>query len=372
MLRQRNESMRISFAKLLRWAGLLLLLLIAAFFAFVWFGTYHPRDVEPMEVGCPEAAPTVPAGQSLKVLTWNVQTMSGKNYVFWNDLPGGNGPDERPSPEDITLTLSEVARIIKDEDPDIVLLEEIDNGAARTDYQDQFARLQELLPAEYTCSTRAHYWKAVYVPHPRIHGKVGWEMVILSKYRISAAERHQLALPPANWFMQQFSPKRAVLEAHLPLEQGGEFVVLATHLDFIPAGTDIKRLQVEQVNELLAALTDAGVPWVIGGDFNLLPFDDAAYQRLPPAERSSFNPDSEIKLLFDNYQAVPTADEVAGADFAEWFTHFPNDPSISSPDTTLDYLFFSHTIQLGEHYVRQDDTQAIADHFPVIAVFQLP
>jgi endonuclease/exonuclease/phosphatase family metal-dependent hydrolase len=364
--------MKKSLAKLIRWGGLSLLLVGIAFFGFVWFGTYHPANIEPTTVTCPESAPTTQAGQSLKVLTWNVQTMSGKNYVFWNDLPNGDGPDERPSPEDITLTLSEVARIIKDENPDIILLEEIDNGAARTDYEDQFARLKELLPSDYVCSTSAYYWKAVYVPHPRIHGRVGWTMVILSKYQIGAAERLQLALPPNNWLMQQFSPKRAILEAHLPIAQGGEFVVMATHLDVVPQGTTTKEIQVGQINDLLTSLTGAGVPWVIGGDFNLLPFDDAAYQRLSIAEQSSYNPHSEIKLLYDSYQAVPSADEVTGANFAQWFTFFPNDPAIADPDRTLDYLFLSSTIKIGEHYVRQTDTQDISDHFPVIAVIQLP
>lgn len=226
--------------RIMKWGALAILVVVIAFFAFVWFGTYHPADIESMAVNCPQSAPTLQTGQSLKVLTWNVQTMSGKNYVFWNDLPNGNGPDERPSPKDITLTLSEVARVIKDENPDIIFLVEIDKGAARTDYEDQFTRLKALLPSDYVCSTFAYYWKAIYVPHPRIHGSVGWTEVVLSKYQISAEERHQLSLPPNNWIMQQFSMKRAILEAHLPIASGGEFVVMATHLDLSTPGTNAK------------------------------------------------------------------------------------------------------------------------------------
>lgn len=126
------------------------------------------------------------------------------------------------------------------------------------------------------------------------------------------------------------------------------------------------------MKQLLTSLTDKGVPWLIGGDFNLLPFDDAAYQRLPVSEQSDFNPKSEIKLLYDSYQAVPSSDEVTGANFAQWFTFFPNNPAITAPEGTLDYLFVSHTIKIGEHRVRQADTQKISDHFPVIADIRLP
>ena len=130
--------------KILKGIGLTLAVLVAAFFAFVWFGTYHPAEVEPIAVTCPDSALTLQAGQSLKVMTWNVQFMAGKNYTFWFDVPNSDGPDERPSPQDITQTLSEVARVIKDENPDIIMLNEVDNGAARTDYEDQLARLKKL------------------------------------------------------------------------------------------------------------------------------------------------------------------------------------------------------------------------------------
>ena len=223
-----DENMKIK--KILKGIGLTLAVLIAVFFALVWFGTYHPVAVEPMAVACPASAPTLQAGQSLKIMTWNVQFMAGKNHTFWFDVPNNDGPDERSSPQEITQTLSEVARVISDENPDIIMLEEVDNGAARTDYEDQVARLKKLLPADYVCSTSAYYWKTIYVPHPRIHGRMALTLVILSKYQISAAERHQLALPPNNWIVQQLGIKRAMLESHLPIQQGGEFVAIATIL----------------------------------------------------------------------------------------------------------------------------------------------
>lgn len=364
--------MKTIFKKIIRWFGYFLLIVIIALSAFLWFGTYHPAEIESMSVTCPESAPTVDAGQSLKVLTWNVQTMSGKNYVFWSDLPNNDGPDEKPSPQDITLTLSETARIIKDENPDIILIQEIDNGAERTNYEDQLARLIELLPDDYVCSTSAFDWKAAYVPHPRIKGGVGWQVAILSKYKISAAERHQLAVPPSSIIEKPFRIKPAILAAHLPMTQGGEFVAMTVHLDLYVPGTDTKDVQLGQINQLLASLDAAGTPWVLGGDFNLLPFDDAAFERLPVEHQRSYNPQSEIKLIYDKHQAVPSIEEVTGAEFAQWFTRFPNDPAIPAPDRTLDYIFLSPAIIIGDHYVRLRDTLEISDHLPLISEIQLP
>ena len=353
------------------WAAGTLALLLVALVSLVWILTFHPRPHQAEPVICALEAPLLKPGQTLKVLTWNVQFMAGKNYVFFFDVPDSNGPDERPSREDITHTLSEVARVIHDENPDLVLLQEVDNGAARTDYEDQLQRLLGLLTSEYACHVSAFYWKAAYVPHPRIHGAVGVTLATLSKYRISGATRHQLSLIPGNFVTQQFNLKRAVLEARLPLEQGGEFVVLNTHLDAFAQGSNTMEKQVREIDSLLRSLTQSGQPWVIGGDFNLLP-NVEAYRRLPPRQQYYFNPRTEIAPLFESYQAVPSLAEVSGPDYQQWFTHLPNDPEVRGPDRTIDYLFFSRTVRLGAHWVRQRDTQRISDHMPLISGFQLP
>lgn len=359
------------FKKILKTLGLVLLVLILALAAFLAFGVYHPADVEAMEVSCPAEAPQLQPGQPVKVLTWNVQTMSGKNYVFFSDLPTNDGPDDRPSPEDITLTLEEVARIIIDENPDIILLQEVANGEARTDNENQFARLLELLPAEYACATSTFSWKAAYVPHPRIGGSVGWMEAIIAKYQISAANRYQLPVAQTDWLTAQFSIKPAILAATLPTSRG-DFIAATLHLDVYAPGSNAKDLQIAQINQFLADLDARGTPWVLGGDFNLLPFDDAAYARLLPSHQPSYNSVSEIKPLFDHFQAVPSQAEVTSPNYAAWLTRWPNDPAITAPDRTLDYIFFPTVATLGDHYVRQADTLRISDHLPVIAVAEVP
>ncbi|MBL8080313.1 MAG: endonuclease/exonuclease/phosphatase family protein [Anaerolineales bacterium] len=359
------------FKGLLKTIGVLLLVLVIALGSFLWFGNYHPKPVESAAVSCPESTPLLESGQNIKILTWNVQTMSSKNYVFWSDLPNNDGPDEKPSKEDITATFEETVRIIHDENPDIIFIQEIDSGAERTYYEDQMARLAEMLP-EYPCYSSIFDWKSAYVPHPRIHGSVGWKVAILSKYKIDEAERIQLSTANKSFLENQFKIKPAILKAMMPTANGGQFAALTLHLDLYVPGTDAKDIQLTEIGRVLSELDTAGTPWILGGDFNLLPFDNAAYTRLASEQQKYYNPQSEIKFLTDKFQVVPTTDETNGEDFAKWLTRWPNDPSIPGPDRTLDYFFLPNIIKIGTHYVRMKDTLHISDHLPVVIEFQIP
>lgn len=332
----------------------------------VWVVTYHPDDVQIEQVVCLDDAPLIKPGQKLKILTWNVQYMAGKNYVFWYDLFDGSGPDERPSSSDIASTLRAVARVIKEEDPDIILLQEVDDGARRTDYDDQLEKLLALLPKSYGCHTSAFYWKASFVPHPKIMGSVGMKLSTISKYKINEAKRHQLALIPKGPITRQFNLKRAILEARFPQTDGKTLAALNVHLDAFAQGTRTMEQQVEQTVALLNKLSSEGLNWVIGGDFNLLP-PGGAYDRLVESEKRYYNPNTEIEVIFRLFKGIPGLDEARGPEYKKWFTHFPNKESIICPDRTIDYIFISNGIHLGDHYVRQNDTLEIADHFPVVA-----
>ncbi len=356
--------------KILQWL-ILSLLLIAATAAFgTWLLTWHPAPLVPVAIRG-EKAPLLPRDRPLKIMSWNVQYMAGKNYVFFYDLLDGSGPDKRPSTEDIALTLRQVAARITRENPDIVLLQEVDVGAARTDHMDQRAALLELLGPAYASSTSAYYWKAVFVPHPQIMGSVGMKLVVLSKYRIAGALRHALPLMPGGWAVQQFNIKRAILEVTLPFADGrGSLTVLNTHLDAFAQGTDTMERQVAYLRALLDARTTAGEPWILAGDFNLL-MPGTSYGRLPPKQRAYFKPVSELKVLTERYRSFPSVEQADGPEHQSFYTHFPNDPSVKAPDRTIDFIFYSPDLALRDGRV---DRSALAesDHLPLSATFTPP
>jgi endonuclease/exonuclease/phosphatase family metal-dependent hydrolase len=353
--------------RLLLWTTGVLAGLAVALAATVYTLTFHPDDVQAEPVSC-QPAETLAPGQPLKVLSWNVQFMAGMGYHFFYD----GGPDERPSAKAVTLTLAEVARVIRAERPDVVQLQEVDDGAARTDGEDQLARLLALLGDRYPCHASAFYWKASFVPHPNILGAAGMKLSTLSRFAMASATRRQLPQMPADPVTRQFQLKRAVLEVRLPVQGGGDLALLNTHLDAFAQGSDTMERQVAAVLTLIDGLTQAGTPWLLSGDFNLLP-DAAARDRLRPEARPAYAEATELAPLSARYRSVPSREEAAGPDPARWYTHVPTDPAAQGqPDRTIDYVFLSDALPLGAHHVRQADTRDISDHLPVVVETQAP
>jgi endonuclease/exonuclease/phosphatase family metal-dependent hydrolase len=354
--------------RLLRYTLLLVVLAVVLIGALMFSLTWRPDARETLPVSCSGTPPTLVPGQALKVMTWNVQYLAGKRYVFWNDLAQGN--DEAPTLEDMAFSLDEVARVIRDEQPDVVLLQELDDGAKASDYQDQLKLLQERVADLYPCSASAFDWKAEFVPDAHVFGSVGRQLATLSRYRIEHAERLQLPVASANFISRQFQPKDALLATKLPLSDGGQLTVFNTHLERARQPDDTLQAQVSAVAKVLDKYESQGLPWLIGGDFNLLPLGQ--YRRLSAEQRTPYSADSELHLLWDKYPMIPTNNEASGIDRAQWLTHYPNDPGLNGPDRTVDYLFYSPRIKRVEAMVRQDDTLRISDHLPVIARFLLP
>ena len=343
-----------------------LLLLVGGALLASYLLSWQPADREAAPLHCQGAAPALKPGQALKVMTWNIQYLAGKRYVFWDDLPDATGPDQRPTAEDLAFTLDEVVRVIRDEQPDLVLLQEIDDGSSATDDQDQLALIQERINDLYHCSAQAYEWKSAFVPTPRIFGSVGRKQATLSRYRIDSAERRQLPPRDGGLFDRLFAApgdpgqppadrrRRRAGRAQRPLRP--------------PAGERRHPRAPGRDHPLLDELQARRTPWLLGGDLNLLPPGQypTCWRRAPYRE------DSELAVLSGRFPMVPSLEEASGVDQVRWYTHFPNDPRVQGPDRTLDYLFHSPSLTRLDARVRRSDTLQISNHLPLAARFLLP
>ncbi|MFO0765012.1 MAG: endonuclease/exonuclease/phosphatase family protein [Patescibacteria group bacterium] len=349
--------------------GWFLAFALAILVVYVYTASYRPRLIEKVRVIGPNEGRTLPKNRVVKIMTWNIQFFAGRGYVFFFDLPKGKQKRITVDEKDLRKSFKRCIEIIKAEDPDIIMMQEVDVRSARSRHHDQEREIAQALKT-FPYRVSAFYNKSYFTPHAMVLGSWNMEVAIFSKYKIESAFRYQLSKIPMTWIVQLFYLKRCVLEARVAMQGGGYLSVMTTHLDAYAQGNDIMQRQVNEVDALLAERTAAKVPWVIGGDFNLLPNAEAR-KSLVPDQRELYAKKSEIETLMKKYQVVPTAAELKGEGRAKWFTHAPDRPDLFELDRTLDYLFYSDLLEAKSHKVRSRDVQDISDHMPLIAEFKV-
>ena len=350
---------------------ILVALIGVLFFTWLHASTLRVKEIESATFVNLTDVPTLKSGQKIKVLTWNIQFLAGNqnNHFFFD-----GGKDTWPSKTTRKKVLNQIKEVIITERPDIVLLQEVDDGAKRTEYEDQLTELLALLPKEYGNHASTFYWQANFVPHPAVMGSAGMKLSTISKYQITQATRYALTgIPSQSWIVQQMNPKRAILEVQLPIKNSGTLIVMNTHLSAFVQSSNTMDIQVDQVKNLMARRqTQQYHPVIFGGDFNLLP-SSFAYDLLDIKGKSYYNPNgTELSPMLQAFESIPTLESMNGDDHAKWFTYSPNHIGPAVADRTIDYLFYTTNLTLVEHKVRSEDTLMTSDHLPVISVFALP
>jgi endonuclease/exonuclease/phosphatase family metal-dependent hydrolase len=346
-----------------------ILLLVTLLLSWIYIATYHPNDVEVEAVFSPSDAPLLENGQEIKVLSWNIQFLAGNhnNHFFYD-----HGPDAWPSLKTVNQTAEWLAQIIKQENPDVILLQEVDDGAKRTHYKDQLKQILALLPKDYVSHTSSFYWLADFLPLPEIWGAVGMKMSIISKYKLENGLRYALpSITSDNIIRKQFNVKRAIHTAQMPINGGGSVQLLNTHLSAFAQGTNTMEKQIAFIQHVLSQFNPAKDNVILAGDFNLVA-SKVSYNRLDKKRQGHYNPvQSELTPLIKKYNSIPSLAEIEGENYAKWFTHSSNDDDSIEPDKTIDYMFYLGGLTLKEHYIKAGDARKISDHLPVIATFSV-
>ena len=340
-----------------------LLCAVAGGFALSRFLNYHPRAVQPEECwNCPDAT-ALPVARPIKAITYNAQFFAGTNYHFFYD----GGRDTLVDPDDVRKTVAAISAFLAEENPDFVLLQEVDAGARRTGYLDQVELLLNSLPTDLRNCVATPYWKSRFVPHPKVMGSADTRLAIFSRYRLQRATRYQLPRTPGNPIANDFNFKRAIVEVEIPSTNGETFVLLNTHLEAFPRGTDIMQRQVDYVLTRLNSLDQRGIPWVIGGDFNLLPPGQASH--LNAEEQGCHRNPSEISSIYERYHGVPRVSDASEKEMRNFMTFTKRSQAERVPIRTLDYFFASSKVEIKGYAVRQGDMKRLSDHLPLVAEF---
>jgi endonuclease/exonuclease/phosphatase family metal-dependent hydrolase len=218
--------------------------------------------------------------------------------------------------------LDGVAALVKSTAAEIVLLQEVDRGTARSGKVDQVQRLQELTG-----------YSTAFAPSLRHYDGGEYGIAVLSRGYVGYTSTSPLQVSPAETRAGGSSEPRVALVA-IANVRGTNWHVVNTHLD--PAEGAARGQEVGRLVELVHDQQAAGVSLLVGGDFNSTP-DNAVLAPL---------------------RAAGLRDAWTECGSGEGFT-YPAD----KPVKRIDYLFLSGSIHCSAASVL--DTQ-VSDHRPVL------
>ncbi|HTN06573.1 endonuclease/exonuclease/phosphatase family protein [Agriterribacter sp.] len=215
------------------------------------------------------------------------------------------------------IDVDAVAKVIQQQNPDLVALQEIDVNINRSGKIDEAALLAEKL------NMHVFFGKAI------DHDGGDYGVAILSKYPLSEEKVHRLPT-----VAETKGEPRVLATALVTLPGGIKIQFGTTHLDALRTDTN-RVIQVKEINRLAIS---APHPFIVAGDFNDVPGSNA------------------IHLL--DQQFTRTCDDCG-------FT-IP----VINPDKTIDFIAFSKnsTLTAVSHEVIPE--RYASDHLPVVAVVE--
>ncbi len=217
------------------------------------------------------------------------------------------------------VDLARIAALIKQERADIVALQEVDNGVARTARRDLTAELAALTGMTGVFSNNFHYQGGEY------------GNAVLTRFPVKQwTNRHYKMIRP--------NEQRGILQAVLDV-QGRELVVMNTHIDSRPDDAE-RWLNLGEIEEL--EKQHRSRPMIICGDFNDVP-TSRVYRRMS-------------ETFHDTWARVGQ-----GTGFS-----FPAGKLIKR----IDYLWISKDQALMPLKAWIPQSEA-SDHLPVVAEFEL-
>ncbi len=323
---------------------------------------HNPPPVQSQQLVCPADTPLIPQGRPLRIMDWNVQFMAGAYYPFWTS----NFDQPALTKQQLDDNLERIVAVIREQDPDILNLQEIYIRHPVTHDKNQMEALYKKLADRLPCYGFASFWKARMIPRKHMVGSIETGMVTLSRYRLDGALLRLLPSTRRQRGLASFYPHHSLLETQLPLTDGGTLTVLNTHLDAPTLGRGEMSGQIHAVLHRLTQLTDDKQLWVMSGDFNMLP--PGFHQDLPENQKSQYPAYSPLTPFYNWFTFTPSLQNIQ-SDRSSWLTAY--DLNREELDLTLDYIFHPKWITSDKSSVLHLPLD-ISDHMPVLTTIHLP
>lgn len=255
-----------------------LIVIAAALLGWLTLTEYKPAEEEAAIISG-NGTKTLQCANPINIVTWNTGYGAlGDNADFF--LDGGTHvrtADAQRRKEN----LSGMTTALKQLDPDIVFLQEVDVDADRTDHENETKWFADAFPSLQ--QSFAYNFRVAFVPYPMPPiGKVNSGILTMSAFDATSSLRYQLPCP-FQWPIRLGNIKRCLLVNRIPLQDSPkELVLINLHLEAYDDGEG-KAAQTAMLKKILEQEKEKGNYVIAGGDFNQV-FDTVDLSRFPYQE----------------------------------------------------------------------------------------
>ncbi len=314
----KKSPLPVRILKILLCVAGVIVLAAAVLIGYLTAAEYYPKENEELALSG-EGTMELKEGDSLKVMTWNIGYGSlGETADFFMD---GGTHVKTADEAGVRANMDGMLKVIKEAEPDFILLQEADRHSARSSYIDEAELVQSAAPEGCEASF-AYNYKVPFVPFPLPPiGQVESGILTLSKADITSSVRVPLPCP-FSWPVRVANLKRCIMVDRIPVEGSGrELVLINLHLEAYDKGEG-KAAQTKLLMDFVEKEREAGNYVIAGGDFNqrFSNVDISEYPKVEgtwqPGEIDTDQYEGSWQFLMDN--SVPTCRSLdkplAGAD----------------------------------------------------------
>lgn len=334
--------------------GLALLLVVTGTF-FLWASSGRLSADDLAQTRSYESHLDVAHRDTLTVTTYNIGYLSGMT---------NNEPVVR-SDSLLSANLEQALDLLRRAQPDIVGLQEIDFGAARSGYVHQLDTIGTRLG--FHEAAQAVNWDERYLPfpygRPAVHfGRTLSGQALLSRVPIRQHARSVLSRPDQFFVRDAFYLDRLAQVALIDLD-GRALGVMNLHLEAFDGET--RETQAREARVLYDRLVEHGLPVLVLGDLNsVLP---AARSAVPARERRAFTDDETTEILLDDTNLRPVFPDS---------TYRGDDPPATfpadAPNQKIDHIFYpSDRMEPVAREIQCGAPAPPSDHCAVTATFRI-
>lgn len=350
--------------KALKILGIVLLavvLVVGGYVAYV-FIDYHRLPDTDEDVNLPGEAARV--NEPYTLVTWNLG-FGAYSYDFGFFMDGGTESRAR-SAQAVYDNLDHAIGLLDAQNPDFMLLQEIDIGSTRSYHIQEADYLQSRLSDWRGCFAQNYDSPYLFYPITKPHGASKSGLLTLSDRAVTRFSRR--SLPVETGFTKLLDLDRCYSVSRVPVENGRELCLYNLHLSAYTSDGTIATEQLKLLCADMLAEAEAGNYCIAGGDFNkdllgnsCAVFGLAAqtYTWAQPIEKDAI---PKGLTLVDSLDADSPAPSCRNADGL----YVPGKSFV----LTVDGFIVSDNIQVDACRVI-DDGFTCSDHNPVVMNFEL-